>query len=433
MAKGKPKTAREPKANRAEAKPEAAPLRLEWRSPAELADNPANWRRHPESQVAALSDVIAEVGWAGACLFNERTGRLIDGHARKSVAVLQGAKSVPVLVGNWTEEQERKILATLDPLAGMAEVDPAALAALLSEVETESESVKAMLAKLSESNPEAIAAGAGGDEFDVTPEDSGPTRTAAGELWLIGGKHRLLVGDCTAKENVEKLMGGKKAAVMVTDPPYAVEYVGKARDMSARGYGHSRAKSRAAIKGDGLDEDSARELWRAAFTVAFESAVWPNAALYIWHAPGRAMLTLYNLLAEMDVLHHQTIIWLKNNFVIGRCDYQWIHEPCFYGWQKGNRPAFNGPKNQTTVWQFPRDTNAPEHPTQKPLAIMSPPFENHTAAGEIGYDPFLGSGTTLVAAHRLGRVCFGCELEPRYADVILKRAEAEGLSVGKAE
>lgn len=122
-----------------------APLRLEWRSPAELAENPANWRRHPTAQLAALTDVIAEVGWAGACLLNERTGRLIDGHARRKVAVDQGVDKVPVLVGDWTEDQERKILATLDPIAGMAEADAAALDALLRGVQTGSEAIATML------------------------------------------------------------------------------------------------------------------------------------------------------------------------------------------------------------------------------------------------------------------------------------------------
>jgi site-specific DNA-methyltransferase (adenine-specific) len=131
----------------------------------------------------------------------------------------------------------------------------------------------------------------------------------------------------------------------------------------------------------------------------------------------------------MGVLQHQTIIWKKNNFVIGRCDYQWIHEPCFYGWQKGNRPEFYGEKNQTTVWDIARDTVSPLHPTQKPVAMMMPPIENHLKSGEVVYDPFLGSGTTLIAAHRLNRRCFGVEIEPRYCEVILRRAEAEGLSV----
>lgn len=124
------------------------PLRLEWRSPAELAENPMNWRRHPETQTAALADVISEVGWAGACLYNERTKRLIDGHARKSVALSQGCERVPVLVGSWSEEQERKILATLDPLGAMAERDNEALQALLGDLQTDSVAVGALLGAL---------------------------------------------------------------------------------------------------------------------------------------------------------------------------------------------------------------------------------------------------------------------------------------------
>lgn len=126
------------------------PLRLEWRDPAELAENPRNWRRHPEAQLAALTDVIAEVGWAGACLYNERTGRLIDGHARRKVALDQGAARVPVLVGDWDEAAEAKILATLDPLAAMAEADKASLDALLRDVSTGSEALAGMLTALAE-------------------------------------------------------------------------------------------------------------------------------------------------------------------------------------------------------------------------------------------------------------------------------------------
>ncbi len=137
-----------PRKPKAETPAPLPPLRLEWRSPAELAENPANWRRHPEAQINALSDVLSEVGWAGACLYNERTQRLIDGHARKKVALDQGAERIPVLVGSWDEETERKILATLDPLASMAEADVVKLDALLRGVQTSSQAVAAMLAKM---------------------------------------------------------------------------------------------------------------------------------------------------------------------------------------------------------------------------------------------------------------------------------------------
>lgn len=128
--------------------PELPPLRLEWRTPSELADNPRNWRLHPPEQIAAITGVFAEVGWAGACLFNERTGRLIDGHARKKIAIEQGATAIPVLVGSWSDEDEAKILASLDPLAGMAQTDASALAHLLAEVETAAPGLQALLDQL---------------------------------------------------------------------------------------------------------------------------------------------------------------------------------------------------------------------------------------------------------------------------------------------
>lgn len=149
---------------------EEAPLRLVWMSPAELAENPANWRRHPEQQVAALSDVIKEVGWAGACLLNSKTGRLIDGHARRKVALSQGCERVPVLVGSWSEADEAKILATLDPLASMAQADGKALAALLADVQTDSSAIQAMLDALRET-----PAAANGVPVEPTPPGEFPT------------------------------------------------------------------------------------------------------------------------------------------------------------------------------------------------------------------------------------------------------------------
>jgi hypothetical protein len=185
------------------------------REPEELAAAPRG------AQVAALSDVIAEVGWAGACLFNERTGRLIDGHARRKVALSQGTEKVPVLVGSWSRRRA-KILATLDPLAAMAEADGAALARLLADVtRSPRRSTPCWKGWREGGSPGGGRAGAGGDDFDATPEATGPTRTAVGDLWVIGGKHRLLVGDCTDAGNVARLMGGEKVGLCFTSPPYA--------------------------------------------------------------------------------------------------------------------------------------------------------------------------------------------------------------------
>ena len=170
----------------------APPLRLEWRSPSELAENPHNWRTHPPGQLSALSDVIAEVGWAGACLYNERTGRLIDGHARKKIALARHDEKIPVLVGNWDEQQEAKILATLDPLGAMAEADSAKLEALLGDVSTGSDALKQLLADLAGDAgivpPLVNAATDPGPQIDRAAQLQEKWQTAMGQLWLIPSK-----------------------------------------------------------------------------------------------------------------------------------------------------------------------------------------------------------------------------------------------------
>lgn len=172
--------------------PKKEPLRLEWRSPAELAENPKNWRRHPDAQIAALTDVLGEVGWAGALLFNERTGRLIDGHGRRKVALEQGAEKVPVLVGDWDEATEAKILATLDPLAAMAEADASALEALLRDVQTGSQAIADMLTKLGE-DAGAVPAVSG----DAPPGDPGAADAYREQYGVI-----VMCGDAAEQESV---------------------------------------------------------------------------------------------------------------------------------------------------------------------------------------------------------------------------------------
>lgn len=426
MAKKKPapKAPSKPKASPPPKVPAPRPLRLEYRKPSELAENPANWRTHPDTQLLALGDVISEVGWAGAVLFNEATGRLIDGHARKEFAEAAD-EPIPVLIGSWTEAQERLILATLDPLASMAEADSKALEELLAGVETSSQAINAMLADLAKQhsidldpNPEP---GSGGDEFDPTPEAEGPTRSQVGDLWLLGGKHRLLVGDATDEGNYERLVGGITAdpvGLLVTDPPYNVAYTGKTKDALQ-------------IQNDSMSPEEFRCFLTNAFTNAFKY-MRAGASFYIWHAD----LEGYNFrgaVQDCGQRVRQCLIWNKNTLVMGRQDYHWKHEPCLYGWKEGDSHAWHTDRKQTTVLEFDRPTASEDHPTMKPIALISYLIGNSSEKGQIVLDPFLGSGTTLIAAHRLGRVCYGMELEPRYADVILKRAEAEGMSAIKLE
>jgi hypothetical protein len=171
------------------------PLRLEWRSPAELAEYPRNWRTHPNTQLTALADIIADVGWAGACLFNERTNRLIDGHARKNIGIARGTDKIPVLIGNWTEEQEIRILATLDPIGALAEADSAKLETLLREVNTGSDALQQLLAGLALDAgivpPPVNAATDPGPQIDRAAELQKKWQTATGQLWLIPSKSAL--------------------------------------------------------------------------------------------------------------------------------------------------------------------------------------------------------------------------------------------------
>lgn len=406
-------------------------LRLEWRTPSELADNPANWRTHPPEQLDALTGIISEVGWTGACLFNELTGRLIDGHARKQqpAANLVNGK-VPVLVGSWTEEQEAKILASFDPIGALATADAVKLDALLSSISAGNAGLAALLESLARANP-IIAPlpepGSGGDEFDTTPAD-GPTLCQPGDVWVIGGKHRLLVGDCTDAANVARLMDGQQISLVTTDPPYGVAV-------------SSVYRKDGRTHGDGGHAEIAADETNAAATEVLDGAmaaclqfVNDNAGWYIWHAHSLSVELFGLFVKHLGKPPRALIVWRKSHFVIGRNHYHQQHEPCLYGWKGTNQPMFNGERNQSTVWDVVGGGGHKHenHPTEKPLELFSRPIANHLGDGEIVYDPFLGSGTTLIAAHRLGRTCYGCEIECRYADVVLKRCAAEGLSVEKA-
>lgn len=386
----------------------------------ELRPSPHNWRTHPAAQLDALRGVLAEVGYAGAALARELpdgTLELIDGHARAGVC---GDAPVPVLVLDVTADEAKKLLATFDPLGAMAGADADKLGALLGGLATENEAVAALLTDLARDAGCAFGQpepGAGGDDFDATPDDSGPTRAQPGDLWVIGGKHRLLVGDCTVQENVERLLGGAAPFLMVTDPPYGVEYDPEWRNEHLPG----GARRLGRVANDGVAD------WTAAWEL------FAGDVAYVWHASLHTA-EVQRSLASCDLQVRSQLIWAKNVHAISRGHYHWQHEPCWYAVRDGATARWAGDRSQMTVWNIPvkDDTFDSDHGTQKPLECMMRPIRNHGAEGDIVYDPFLGSGTTLIAAHRLGRVCYGFELDPKYADVILRRAGAEGLTCEKA-
>lgn len=389
----------------------------------QLLPNPRNWRTHPKAQADALRGVLAELGYADALLARETPAglMLIDGHLR---AETTPDAVVPVLVLDLDDAEADKLLATLDPLAAMATADAAKLDALLHDVRTGSAAVEEMLADLASANPVLVAEGAGGDDFDATPEEEGPPRTALGDLWVIGDKHRLLVGDCTVAENVARLLQGGVPFLMVTDPPYGVEYEPGWRDGIVGEFG-AFACERSGVANDDIVD------WSGVFRASGADVA------YVWHASWFIAESQRSLIGA-GYLPRSQVIWAKQHFAISRGHYHWQHEPCWYAVKKGKTARWTAGRDQTTLWEISslnpagRVEEREKHGTQKPLECMARPIRNHGEPGDIVYDPFLGSGTTLIAAHRLGRVCYGCELDPRYADVVLKRAEAEGLACAKS-
>lgn len=370
----------------------------------ELIPNPKNWRTHPIAQQDALKGILAEVGFAGAVLARELddgTLMLIDGHMRAETTHDQ---EIPVLILDVDEAESDKLLATFDPIAAMAESDPHALDALLRNVDTGSEALQKMLAEL------ADGAGLYQDKEvieDEVPEPPADPTTKPGDLWVLGD-HRVLCGDSTKADDVARLMARAKADLLLTDPPYNVDYTGKTKDSLK-------------VENDSMSDKNFREFLVGCFSQAFE-AMKPGASYYIWHSDSEG----YNFRGAVHDCKQkvrQCLIWKKNTLVMGRQDYQWKHEPCLYGWKDGASHGWYTDRKQTTILEFDRPSRSLEHPTMKPVALISYQIGNSTAPQGLAYDPFLGSGTTLIAAEQLGRKCYGMELSPAYCDVIVQRWE----------
>jgi DNA modification methylase len=443
----------------APAQPDAPlPLRLEWRDPAELAENPANWRTHPPAQLTALADIIAEVGWAGACLYNERFSRLIDGHARRKNALEKGDKLVPVLIGNWTEEQERKILATLDPLSAMAGMNGAKFEELLEGMTPGTPALEALLADL---KAEAAVASfeplAGQTDPDAVPDPPDEATTRPGDLWLLG-THRLLCGDSGKPDDVDRLLGGAPVHLINTDPPYNVRVEPRSNNAIAAGLssfpggrplrkicrsgaiGHHqqldldrhpekatpttkklRAKDRP-LENDFVTDEEFERLLHAWFG-NLARVLLPGRAFYIWG--GYANVANYPPALKANGLKFsQAIIWNKLHPVLTRKDFMGAHEWCFYGWREGAGHRFFGPANATDLWEIKKvNPQNMVHLTEKPVELAGRALAYSSQAGENVLDLFGGSGSTLIAAEQAGRKAFLIEIDPLYCDVIVTRWE----------
>jgi len=386
----------------------------------DLLANPRNWRVHPKAQTAALRGLLAEVGYADALLARELPdGRLqlIDGHLR---AETTPSAIVPVLILDVSEAEADKILLTLDPLAGMAESDSGRLQALLNSVRTDSMAVEQLFARIAEQDALQVLRPLA-EILDPEPQLERATElqerwcTAHNQLWRIG-PHRLVCGDSTNKVDVAKLWGdgGPSAHLTWTDPPYGIDYVQSKND--ALQYLHKGTRVKKNIANDSLAPEETHALFARALSLAREHSR-RGSACYATVAAGPLLTGFIQAFERAGFAFKHHLVWIKQQMVLGRCDYHYRHEPILYGWLENGPHYFCDDRTQDTIFQVDMPMTSEFHPTTKPTQLIAPMIANSTRTGELVYDPFCGSGSTLVAAHQLDRVGYGVEIDPAYVAV----------------
>lgn len=376
-----------------------------------------NARTHSDEQIEKIAKSMKEFGFINPVLVDGNLN-VIAGHGRILGAKKLGMKEVPCLfIENLTEEQKRAYIIADNRLAEDAGWDKELLKIELEDLKNMNFDITLTGFELEDFDFSMDETEVIEDEFDETvPEE--PT-SKKGEIYKLG-KHFLMCGDSTDINDVEKLMNGVKADMLLTDPPYNVDYEG--------GTGLT-------IQNDNMDDETFREFLRVSFFNA-NSVMKEGAVFYIWHADSEG----YNFRGACHDIGwkvRQCLIWCKNTLVMGRQDYHWKHEPCLYGWKEGASHLWASDRKQTTVLEFDRPSVSKEHPTMKPVGLFDYLIKNNTKKDDIVLDLFAGSGTSIIACEQNGRIAYSMELDPKYVDVIISRWEkltgqqAERIENGK--
>jgi len=377
-----------------------------------------NSRTHSDEQVAQIAASVREFGWTNPILVDGQNG-IIAGHGRLAAARKLGLTEVPVIVLDHLSEAQKKALVIADnKLASNAGWDDEMLRLELGDLQEMG--FDATIAGFTTEELDALLSVTEGtdgltDEDDVPEAPEEPT-TRLGDVWILG-KHRLMCGDSTSIDDMQKLTDNQLVDMWLTDPPYNVAYEG--------GTGLT-------IQNDDMGDDQFRQFLRDAYVTA-DTVLKPGAVFYIWHADSEG----YNFRgAARDAgwKVRQCLIWKKSSLVMGRQDYHWKHEPCLYGWKEGAGHLWAADRKQTTILEFDKPSRNGEHPTMKPVGLFEYQMLNNTKGGDIVLDSFGGSGTTMIAAEKNGRRSYLMELDPKYCDVIVKRwQEYTGKAATHAE
>jgi DNA modification methylase len=374
--------------------------------------NPRKTLKPGDPAYDRLKAAVATFGMVEPLVWNKRTGNLVGGHQRLTILEERGDKKVDVSVVDLDAKSEKLLNLALNKHAG--EWEFASLAELLQELGSGDVDmgITGFGAEELERMMTWTAPTRGRTDEDAVPDIPAP-RAKPGDLWQLG-HHRLLCGDCTVATDVAKLLGTVRPGLMVTDPPYGVNY-----DPAWRNEAAKAGKIGFAARREGKVSNDDRVDWSEAY------CLFPGAIAYIWHADRHASEVQVSLeKCQFDV--RSQIIWAKSRFAISRGHYHWQHEPCWYAVRRGTKGNWKGNRSQTTLWQIDTtvgDKAKNNHGTQKPVECMRRPILNHTNPGQAVYDPFLGSGTTMIACESEGRVCFAMDIDPVYVDVAVKRWE----------
>ena len=378
--------------------------------------NPRKDLKPGDAEYEKLKRSIEQFGYVEPVIWNQTTGRVVGGHQRLKVLMDMGMTEVDCVVVAMDEEKEKALNIALNKISGDWDKDKLAL--LIADLQGADFDVSLTgfePAEIDALFKDTLKDSVKNDDFDVGAELARPTMTKPGDIWTLG-RHRLICGDSTKAETYDLLMGNTKANLVITDPPYNVNYEGSAGK----------------IKNDNMADEAFYNFLLDAYT-QMHSAMADDASIYVFHADTEG-LNFRRAFADAGFYLSGCCIWKKQSLVLGRSPYQWQHEPCLYGWKKNGKHQWYTGRKETTIWEFDKPKKNGDHPTMKPIPLLAYPIMNSSMSNSVVLDPFGGSGSTLIACEQTDRICYTVELDEKFCDVIVKRyieqvGGADGVTV----